>query len=376
MSTIKHRIIFGTQKPSDETVSVRNKYLLHYLQTLYDIKVIGLNSIRTKKFFVWYDKFRQLHNFRKLFLKTLKKFDPDLMHLTSPFQVGKIGYEIANAFEIPFIYEVQQLEGFGDTGNASPQKIKKIREQETTIMYYAEQVITSSAKIRQQILSRGIEGEKILVIPDGIDSLQVPPLVTQAKNPILIQKYQLQNKKVIGFLNIPSNADEKSVFIQLLIKLIVRIPDLKFILPGNNYNIQMLMSSVQPMNLSTHLIPISVDESVSRHDLFSLMDLVILLERDDFSISEDTMLEIMLMGKNILAAENSRVTEFIQNGVTGFYFQPENLENLVTKCATLLERDILRQKIGQAARNWVQQNRDWNTILEQYHVVYERILTK
>lgn len=376
MSKVKNRIIFGTQKPSDETGSIRNKYLLHHLQAFYDIKVIGLNSIKNNKLFVWYDKIFQLQKFRKLFLKTLKIFDPDLMHLTSPVQVGKVGYEIATAFEIPFIYEVQQIDGFEIGSNLNFRQLKRVQEQETTIMYYAEQVITSSEKIRQQIISRGIETEKILVIPDGVDTLRIPPLLTQAKNSILVQKYHLQNKKVIGFLHIPTTDDGKTLLIRLITEITRHIPDIRFFFVGNNLDIQSVMRLVQQSNLLKNIIPISTYEASQIHELCSLMDLVIFLDIVEHCIPCDNVLEVMLLGKSILAAETSGLAELIQNGVTGFYFQPENIDNLVTKCITLLQRDALRHKIGQAARSWVQQNRDWNAILEKYHAVYEQILTK
>jgi glycosyltransferase involved in cell wall biosynthesis len=375
MSKIKNRIIFGTQHPAADTDSIRYKYLLNFLQASYDIKVIGLDFAAKNKLISWYHNIFQLRNYRKLILKTLKIFDPDLIHLCSPLQASKVGYELATAFEIPFIYEVRQLYGEESGVNPNSRKLKQDQEHETTIMYYAEQIITISDKIRHQIMSRGIEPQKISVIPDGIDASRIPFTLNQSKSSDLIQKYHLQNKKVIGFRYLPATNDGKALLIRLIPELIRNVPDLTFFLISDGNDIQSATDLIRQMNLSKHVIPIQKVNSSQLQELYLLMDLVIFPCTPQL-ISPDTILEAMTLGKTILVAADGEVSELIQNGVTGFLFQPEKLDNLITKCVTLLQRDTLRHKIGAAARSWIQQHCDWNFILSEYRDIYERILTK
>lgn len=375
MSRIKHKIVLAAPANSHETGSGRYQYLLNYLHDYYEVKFIAPDPIKKNKLFTWFNRAVQIRNYRKLLLNMVKSFDPDLLHLTSPFQIGKVGCEIAAVFEIPYIYDAFQLLEFETAGNLNPHKLKKLQEQETTLLYYAERIVTPNEKIRQQIINRGIEPNKISLIPNGVDASKISPS-NQTKNANLIQKYQLQDKKIIGFLNIPSTDAGKQWQIQLMLELAQQIPDLKFLLSGNDFDIQNLLYAVQSVNLSDKVVPAFQYDLLPSSEIYNLMDLVISPPIDELSNLRDVILEVMLLGKNILAAEQSGISELIQNGVTGFLFQYENIENLVTKCITLLHRDTLRLKIGQAARSWVQQHHDWKPLLENYHTIYEQILTK
>jgi glycosyltransferase involved in cell wall biosynthesis len=243
-------------------------------------------------------------------------------------------------------------------------------------MYYAEQIIAISEKVRLQIIGRGIEPKKILVIPDGIDALRIQSTLNQSNSAHLIQKYHLQNKKVIGFSHLPDTSDGKAILIRLISELIRHVPDLTFLLLSDGHDFQSAANFIRQMNLSKHVIPIQKASIAQLQELYFVMDLVIFPGWTSQRITSDAILEVMALGKTILAAAEGEVSGLVQNGITGFLFQPENAENLITKCVTLLQRDTLRHKIGAAAIGWIQEHRDWNFMMQKYRDIYERILTK
>ena len=121
-----------------------------------------------------------------------------------------------------------------------------------------------------------------------------------------------------------------------------------------------------------------VDHSQIR-EYYSIMDLLVLPRIPSYVnevVTPLKILEAMALGKTVLASDVGGITEIVENGRTGFLFKKCNVENFISKCTTLLEREPLRRKISTAARIWVEKNRDWQLVLKKYDKIYEHILSQ
>jgi glycosyltransferase involved in cell wall biosynthesis len=64
-------------------------------------------------------------------------------------------------------------------------------------------------------------------------------------------------------------------------------------------------------------------------------------------------LEGMAMGKPVVLTRNPYVEEFLQDGETGYFVQPGDVEGLAKKLRYLLDHPEEAARVGQRARDWV-----------------------
>jgi glycosyltransferase involved in cell wall biosynthesis len=88
------------------------------------------------------------------------------------------------------------------------------------------------------------------------------------------------------------------------------------------------------------------------------------------------LLEYMAMAKPVLCAGHDSLAELIQDGVTGFLFEPENPESLAQAILNAIEAGPRLPEFGRTARQIALQNHTWDlrvaTMIEQIDSILSR----
>lgn len=377
------KVLFGLHylQPLTDSYTIRSHQVIEYLKQHYQLKTIPYSSKDSNRLFSLIQvKIRDKKFFNAL-IKAAKEFLPDLIHINSPWKLGNAAIEISNNFEIPMIYEVRGFENSMQTRpNFEAEKSKKAKaliEKETNVMFYADRIIATSSGIQQEIMRRGIEAEKIVLIPHCINLTKFALLQPQEQSLRLIQKYNLENAQVIGYIGTIRYSEGLHFLIQAIPDLLRQIPNLKLIIIGNGPALQSLKGLTREKRLQNYILfPGEVEHSQIR-EYYSIVNLMVLPGiscSTNEIVSPAKILEAMAVGKVVLGADVGGNKEVIQNGRTGFVFKKENTDNFISKCTTLLTRDRLRTKIAHSARTWVEKHRDWQIIQQKYNTVYEETL--
>jgi glycogen(starch) synthase len=79
----------------------------------------------------------------------------------------------------------------------------------------------------------------------------------------------------------------------------------------------------------------------------------------------NVVLEAMASGLPVVATRVRGIVDLVEDGVSGFLFEPRNAEALMEKLALLLENDALRMKMGKAARQRAKEF-SWERVAEEY----------
>ena len=98
---------------------------------------------------------------------------PDVLHAHSPALSGMAGLKAARALGLPLVYEIRAFwedaaVGNG-TGRAGSLRYRVTRELENHVIAGAEAVMTICHGLRDDIVARGFPGERIGVMPNGVD---------------------------------------------------------------------------------------------------------------------------------------------------------------------------------------------------------------
>ncbi|OGL41231.1 MAG: hypothetical protein A3C43_03695 [Candidatus Schekmanbacteria bacterium RIFCSPHIGHO2_02_FULL_38_11] len=87
--------------------------------------------------------------------------------------------------------------------------------------------------------------------------------------------------------------------------------------------------------------------------------------REPFGI---TALEAMACGKPVIASKTGGLELIVEDGKTGFLFEPGNVEELMQKLELLLDDENLRNKMGEEGRKRAEELFSWDNIIEKYYL--------
>ena len=84
--------------------------------------------------------------------------------------------------------------------------------------------------------------------------------------------------------------------------------------------------------------------------------------------------ESMASGKAVVVSSVAALTEIVQDGTTGLVFEKGSAPDLARALGRLLDSPELRFKLGESARTWVVNERDWSSVVDIVDVTYREIL--
>ncbi|WP_271402331.1 glycosyltransferase family 4 protein [Salinicoccus roseus] len=307
--------------------------------------------------------------------KIIQDKKPSIIHAASNFQNALPALKVGKALGISTIYEVRGLWHFTQSEKNpdfyQSERFKMQGKYEIVCCRTADKVITISESLKKYLIEKGIEEEKITVLPNGVDTEQLKPL---AKDESIIEKYGLQNSKVIGFIGSLTSYEGIELIFDSMKHIKgsknVKYP-LKFIIVGAGQYRSELEKRVEEMGLENDVIFIGrvPHEDVSK--FYSVIDIAPFPRKDApvcHLVTPIKTYEAMSMGKRVVVSDVDALKEMVHEGVNGVVFKAESSEELSKALLKIIEDD----KIGTHARNWVTEHREWNVLINKLVPLYKK----
>ncbi|MEO6723890.1 MAG: glycosyltransferase, partial [Blastocatellia bacterium] len=298
----------------------------------------------------------------------------DVIHAHSPSLNGLAAAQAAKALSLPLVYELRYYEEDAavDRGKTryNSLRYRLAARLEQQALEQADCVVTISHALRDDLVRRGISPEKIVKIPNGVDTDYFQPCEPDAE---LILKYELFGKTVIGFIGSFYFYEGLEFLVDAAVELLANRNDIVLLLVGDGEAVEMLHTRI-PEQLRDHFIftgNVPHDE-VRRY--YSVMDILV-YPRKRSRLTELTTplkpLEAMAMGKAVVGSDVTGIRELFDNGNVGYLVEAENAEALANLLLGLVESESERRALGKQARAFVVQTRDWIQIAGEYFAVYD-----
>jgi glycosyltransferase involved in cell wall biosynthesis len=87
-------------------------------------------------------------------------------------------------------------------------------------------------------------------------------------------------------------------------------------------------------------------------------------------------LEAMSMEKVVLGSSVGGIAELVEEGINGFLFNPDDPVALAETFLEVLKDPQNLEEMGPRARRYVQEHRNWETIVKRYRGVYSAAMEK
>ena len=203
---------------------------------------------------------------------------------------------------------------------------------------------------------------KIYIVPSGIDYERIK----------IMQSNTLFNEKPDIFI---VNYMTKIKGIDFLIKALPivtnSIPNLSVCIGGSGPQENELKYLVKKLGLDKTVKFLGFVSEEEKYQYYKSCKIVVVPSRWD--CQPDAPLVAAASGKPAIASRIGGIQDTVEDGKTGFLFEPENIEDLADKIVTLLKDEKLREEIGSAAKEKVK-SYDWKKIAERTVEIYNVVI--
>ncbi|MGI8328753.1 glycosyltransferase family 4 protein [Actinomadura scrupuli] len=323
----------------------------------------------------------------------VERVRPAVLHAVSNHLNAAVALELGRRHGLPVVYEVR---GFledswlsRDPAHTPEAAFYRLtRELETRCMRDADAIVTLGAAMRAEIAERGIDPAKIFEVPNAVDEEFLRPLpdATGLRRELGIEATEFVvglTSSFYGYEGIDTLIDATALLrdqgtpvVLLLVGdgpergaledraarhgLLARPPGTGGAGDGGRPGAARV--------LFTGRVPMS-----SIRQFHAVLDVFAVPRRADRVCQLVTPLkpvEAMAGGIPVIASDVKALREIVEPGVTGTLTLPEEPEAWAISLRELIYSPERRQKIGQAAQEWVRAERTWRAVTARYEDAY------
>ncbi|WP_051221746.1 glycosyltransferase family 4 protein [Neptunomonas japonica] len=317
--------------------------------------------------------------FSKEIINLAKKHKISIIHAASNYPNGIAANIAAKQLGIRSIYEVR---GLWEITRLSRQKEWDKTEQfaftakmEAEACRGADAVFTITDALKKIMIDRGVEGNKISIVPNCVHSNKFSPLEPDLK--LASELGISKDDTVIGYIGSIVNYEGLDTLLYALAKLKSRgVNSFKFLLVGDGAELGYLRSLIHDLLLTDDVIITGRVAHELVQSYYSLVEIAP-FPRKPYLVCEAVSplkpFEAMASEKAVIVSSCDALTEIVEHGKNGLVFQKGSVEALADSLQLLLEDRNLMRNLSLAGREWVCSERDWKNSSQVVSEVYEKL---
>lgn len=276
----------------------------------------------------------------------------DVVIGTSPqFFTACAAYAVSVVKRRPWIFELRDIwpESIRAVNAMKQERLLDALEKLELFLYRkASAIVSVTHAFKQNLINRGIDGDKIHVITNGVNTARFNP---SPKDPVLEQRLGLGGKFVAGYIGTHGMAHGLETLIDAacLLKTSDWARDVRIIMLGDGAHRARLEALARERGADNMLFLSSVPkEEVASY--WSLLDVSIIHLADQplfETVIPSKIFECMGMGIPVLHGVRGESARIVTDNAIGLTFVPGNAEDLVAQLARLHGDPALRQALAE-----------------------------
>ncbi|PMP11317.1 glycosyltransferase WbuB [Vibrio breoganii] len=342
----------------------------------------GINVVRVKTYITANEGFvKRILDYMSFmvtgFFSGLFQKKPDVIVATSPqFFCACAGWALSAVRRKPFVFELRDIWPASITAVGAMKEsfaIRMLEKIELFLYRRADSIVSVTHAFKNELIERGVDGEKIDVVLNGVDLSKYEP---QDKDTELAKQYGLEGKFVAGYIGTHGMAHGLEHIVSVAERLQDN-DDIRIIFAGGGAARQKVVDLVEQKGLkNVVLIDRQPKEMMPR--LWSLCDvsLVPLINSDLFrTVIPSKIFECMGMGiPTIMSVPEGEATEIICKTNSGIVVESENVDQIAASIEKLSTDNVLFQELQKSSvKAGPLYSRD--LMAEDMSAIFERIRT-
>lgn len=309
--------------------------------------------------------------------QTIADLKPDIIHAHSPV-LNFFPADMA-AGRLPVVYEIRAFweDAAVDHGSTTEGSLRYrfTRLMETTAIKRATAVTTICQGLRDDIVDRGIDANKITIIPNAVNADNFQPIMEPDAE--LAHTLGLGGKTVLAFIGSFYAYEGLEFLVRAMPELLKCNPETALMLVGGGPAETACKKAVVELGLENNVIFTGRVPHADVNKYYSIADIMV-YPRHSIRLTETVTplkpLEAMALKRLVLASDIGGHRELISDGVTGCLFEADNPSKLAEAYAGLLSRRKDWPIMLENGRHFVETERSWKNSVAKYRSVYAECL--
>ena len=314
----------------------------------------------------------------------VERLRPAALQPASDFLQAQVALALGRELGVPVVYEVR---GFleetwasqpihaDEAASLEADHYRLRRATETRAMAAATAVVTLSQTMRDDMVERGIDPARIVIVPNAVEIERFTP---RPRDDQLAASLGIApGSPVLGYISSFSSYEGIIYLLEAAAALRARGRRLHVLLVGDGKEWDALREAGTRLGLDdgTLVMPGRVaHDQVLRY--YSIIDAFV-VPRTGHRVSRLVTplkpYEAMAMERAVVVSDVPALREMVIPGETGLVFRAEDSADLAGVLETLLDDPALRARLGRQAREWVAAERTWAENGRRYRALYERL---
>jgi glycosyltransferase involved in cell wall biosynthesis len=265
---------------------------------------------------------------------------------------------------LPFVYEVR---GLWELTNAArtphwegSERFEFQRRQETRVAQEADSVVAISNGLKNELISRGVDGRKIIVVPNSVDPQVFSP---RSRDQALASEIGLDDRRVLGFLGSMTGYEGLVDLVTALSRLRSDGLDVCALLVGDGPAFREIREAARVLGVSDHLIMPGRVPHKDAPRWYSLMNVAV-YPRRPAQVTELVPplkpLEAMAMELPVVASNVSAISETLIHRENGFLFNKGDVGELTDLLGEVMGTPDRSMAVARNARRDVERRFTWS----------------
>jgi glycosyltransferase involved in cell wall biosynthesis len=304
------------------------------------------------------------------------RLGPHILHSHSDPKNGLAAGAVASARGIPHVYEVRYFREDASVARGKlprhADRYRLERELESRCCREADAVVTLSQIMRDELVSRGVQADKIFLVPNGANVERFP--FTKQRCRGLEKRLGLGSGPVVGYIGSLSTYEGVSDLLTSFRLIVDAIPTARLLIVGGERDAEEAYLTASDLGLGDSVVFAGVVDRSEILDYYSVID-VFVVPRPPVRVCKMVtplkLYEAMATGRAVVVSDVPALQEMITEGETAVSFEAGRPDSLAAVCLDLLGDPEGRSELGAKAASWVRQHRDWTTVARGYLDAYE-----
>ena len=228
-------------------------------------------------------------------------------------------------------------------------------------------VVAVSDEVRQRLLKAGVREEKIRLVRNGIDLRQF-----DGAGPARREGSATYRTLVVGLVGRLAWEKGVDVFLHAAAHVLVEAPETRFVVVGEGPDREKLEQTIDALNIRESVEMLGHREEMA--SLYATLDVMVSSSRQEGL--PVAVLEGMASGLAVVATAVGDVPTVVVDGRTGVLVPAEDAELLAAGIVDLLRDSEKRRRLGDAARQLIEEEYSAARMTADYLRVYEEAIAE